>query len=356
MALIGLDLSIEEITKMRRYLYLLVFIFLIPAWILGQTNTDVTKVGTTSAQFLKIEAGARAVAMGGAFVAVNDDATALYWNPSGISRLPGTEVILIHTKWLADISYNFVGLILPIGSFGTLGASITSLSMDEKEVRTVAYPDGTGEKYSAGDIAAGLSYAKNLTNNFSIGFSLKYIQQNIWHMSSSSVALDIGTMFTTNFNGMKIGMSISNFGGKMRLEGKDVNVYYDPDAIKYGNNDKIPAQLQTDDFALPLIFRVGLAMDVLKGDRNRLTLAIDAVHPNDNTENLNLGAEYVFNNMFFLRAGYKSLFTQDTEEGFTVGAGLEYGMFGNTMLLIDFAYQDFGFLNDVQRFSLGLKF
>lgn len=332
------------------------FFITVPVWLFGQTNTNVTKVGTTSAQFLKNEAGARAVAMGGAFVAVNNDATALYWNPSGISMLPRTEVVLIHTKWLADMSYNFVGIILPIGSFGTLGASITALSMDEKEVRTVAHPDGTGEKYDAGDIAAGLSYAKNLTDKFSIGFSLKYIQQNIWHMSSSSVAMDIGTMFTTNFNDMKIGMSISNFGGGMKLEGQDVNVYYDLDALKYGNNDKIPAQLQTDNFALPLIFRVGVAMDLLKGERNRLTLAIDAVHPNDNTENLNIGAEYVFNNMFFLRAGYKNLFTQDTEEGFTTGVGLGYRIFGNTMLQIDFAYQDFGFLNNVQRFSLGLKF
>lgn len=341
---------------MKRYLFLLAFILIIQTGSFGQINTDVTKVGTTSAQFLKIEAGARAVAMGGAFVAVNNDATALYWNPSGISRLSKAEVVLIHTKWLADISYNFAGLVLPLGSVGTVGVSITSLSMDEKMVRTVAHPDGTGEKYDAGDIAAGLSYAKNLTNRFSIGFSLKYIQQNIWHMSSSTVALDIGTLFTTGFHDMKIGMSISNFGSKMRLEGKDVSVYYDPDLVKYGNNDKIPAQLQTDKFALPLIFRVGLAMDVLKGDSNRLTLALDAVHPNDNTENLNLGAEYVFNNMLSLRAGYKSLFTRDTEEGFTVGAGLEYGIFGNTMLLIDFAYQDFGFLNNVQRFSLGLKF
>lgn len=341
---------------MKKLLILLVFALIIPAIAFGQIITNVSKVGTTSAQFLKIEAGARAIAMGGAFVAVDNDATALYWNPAGIARLSRMETILIHTNWLADVSFDFVGLILPMNSFGTLGLSITSLSMGEQIVRTVANPEGTGEKYDAGDIAVAVSYAKNLTDRFSIGFSAKYIQQKIWNMSSSSIALDIGTLFTTGFYGMKIGMSISNFGGKMRLEGKDTQIFYDPDKVKLGNNDRIPAQLITDEFDLPLIFRVGLAMDIISSERNCITVAVDAVHPNDNTENLNIGAEYVYDNLLFLRTGYKNLFTRDSEEGFTVGAGIEYGAFSNTTLRIDFAYQDFGLLDNIQIFSLGLVF
>ena len=294
--------------------------------------------------------------MGGAFVAVANDATTIYWNPAGIARLTRTEVVLIHTEWLAETNFDYVGIILPLGRFGTLGTSVTSLSMGEMKVRTVFYPEGTGEKYGAGDVAIGLSYARNLTDRFSIGFNAKYIRQHIWHMSSSAFAIDIGTLFTTQFNNMKIGMSISNFGNKMRLEGKDTMVNYDPDPVKYGNNDRIPAYMQTDEFSLPLLFRVGVAMDVLKGERNRMTLAIDAVHPNDNTENLNLGAEYVFNNIIYLRIGYKNLFTKDSEEGVTAGAGMEYRLARNTSLKIDFAYQDFGHLNNVQRFSLGLEF
>ncbi|MGP8330398.1 MAG: PorV/PorQ family protein [Methanosarcinaceae archaeon] len=340
---------------MKKLLYLCIFI-LVPILTFGQIITNVTKVGTTSAPFLKIEPGARAVAMGGAFVAVTNDATATYWNPAGIAQLPGTEIVLMHTEWLAGINFDFVGCVLPLGSYGTIGANITSLSMDEMKVRTVFYPEGTGEKYGAGDIAAGLSYARNLTDRFSIGFTGKYIRQNIWHMNSSAFAVDIGTLFTTGFNGMKIGMCISNFGNKMRLEGKDTQINYDPDQMKYGNNDRIPANLQTDKYSLPLIFRVGVAMDLLKGDRSRVTIAIDAVHPNDNTENLNFGTEYVFKNMIALRVGYKNLFTEDGEEGLTAGAGLEYRFAGFTSLKIDFAYQDFGRLENVQRFSLGLKF
>jgi len=340
---------------MRNLVILGVFFIIIPTLIFSQTETNVTKVGTTSAPFLKIEPGARSVGMGGAFVAVANDATSIYSNPAGIARLSGVESILIHTEWLAGLNYDFVGLVLPLGTIGTLGVSITSLSMSEQKVRTVFYPEGTGEKYGAGDMAVGLSYARNLTDRFSIGFNCKYINQNIWHMSSSSFAVDIGTLFTTQFNGMKIGMSISNFGSNMQLDGKDTSIKHDPDPTKYGNNDRIPAYIQTDKYSLPLIFRVGLAMDVIKSKCNRMTMAIDAVHPNDNTEHLNLGVEYDFNNMIFLRTGYKNLFTKDSEEGLTAGAGIKYRV-ANTMLKIDYAYQNFGRLLNAQRFSIGLEF
>lgn len=341
---------------MRNLVILGVFFIIIPTLIFSQTETNVTKVGTTSAPFLKIEPGARSVGMGGAFVAVANDATSIYSNPAGIARLSGIESILIHTEWLAGLNYDFVGLVLPLGTIGTLGVSITSLSMSEQKVRTVFYPEGTGEKYGAGDMAVGLSYARNLTDRFSIGLNCKYINQNIWHMSSSSFAVDIGTLFTTQFNGMKIGMSISNFGSNMQLDGKDTSIKHDPDPTKYGNNDRIPAYIQTDKYSLPLIFRVGLAMDVIKSKCNRMTMAIDAVHPNDNTEHLNLGVEYDFNNMIFLRTGYKNLFTKDSEEGLTAGAGIKYRVANNTMLKIDYAYQNFGRLLNAQRFSIGLEF
>ncbi len=328
------------------------------AWGTGQAQfvENVSKVGTTSACFLEIEVGARPLAMGGAFVATANDATALYWNPAGLARLGRSEVHLGHTEWLADMKYDFAGIALPLGAFGTLGASFCALGMDEMEVRTVFYPEGTGERFGASDVALGISYACFLTDRFSIGFTGKYIQQRIWHMSASSFALDVGTLFVTQLNGMRIGASISNFGGKMRLEGKDTQVNHDIDPVKYGNNDKIIAHLATDKWSLPLIFRAGVAMEVLNRPHSRVTLAVDAIHPNNNTEYLNVGAEYAFNENVFLRAGYKSLFLRDGEEGLTLGAGLAYELLGRVRLKLDYAYLDFGVLDNVQRFSLGLEF
>ena len=340
----------------RPTLFLLLISLAIPKPLWGQFNIDVSKVGTTSAPFLEIDVGSKAVGMGSAFVAVANDATALYWNPAGIARLSGNEMVFIHTEWIANINYDFVGTVFPMGNLGVLGISIISLSTDEMKVRTVDKPEGTGELFSVGDLAVGIAYARNLTTRFSIGFNGKYIRQKIWHMSASGFAIDIGTLFTTPFAGMKIGMSISNFGGKMQMLGKDTFVNFDLAPDQEGSNDRIPANLKTDEFSLPLLFRVGLALEVFKFNSSRMIMAVDAAHPNDNTEYINVGVEYSSNDWLFLRTGYKNLFILDGEEGLTIGAGIKYALGSNVSIKIDYSYQDFGRLNNAQSFSLALVY
>ena len=322
----------------------------------GQDVANVSRAGTTSAPFLEIGVGARANGLGGAFVALADDANALYWNPSGIARLTRNEVSFVHTEWIADTQFEFAGIVFPLGASSAIGASVTVLNMGEMKVRTVFEPEGTGEMFGASDLAIGITYARSLTDKFSIGITTRYIQQSIWHMKASSVALDIGTLFTTEFNGMRIGMSISNFGNNMRLEGKDTRVYHDIDELKFGNNERINAFLETEAWSLPLTFRVGIAMDVINTSFNRLTVVADALHPNDNYESINLGTEYALNEAVFLRIGWKSLYLQDSEQGLTVGAGIHYNLVGRVGIKIDYAYADFGILNNAQRISVGIEY
>jgi len=341
---------------MKKSLILILFLLLFPT--IGHTQfvRNVSKVGTTAASFLEIEIGARALSMGSAFVGVANDITAMYWNPAGLARLNSNEAIFDHSKWLAGVSFDYAGVAIQMGGAGALGLSITTLNMGEMNVRTVFYPEGTGERFDASDFAMGLSYARNLTDRFSIGFSGKYIHQKIWHMNASSVAFDIGTLFTTQFHGMRLGMSITNFGPKMRLEGKDTQVKHDIDPVKYGNNSKINAHLDTDKWSLPLLFRVGVSMDVLKKPLQSLTLSVDANHPNDNTEYVNAGFEYGLFQKFYLRAGYPALFMKDSEQGFSAGAGINTLLFRNFRVKLDYAYANFGVLTNVQRFSVGVTF
>jgi len=140
----------------------------------AQFDSDVSKVGITAAPFLTIGVGAKATGMGGAFVATASDASALFWNPSGIARIDHAEGIFSHINWIADINYDFIGFLLPTGRFGTVGASITTLSMEDMLVRTESEPLGTGEYFQSGDLSLALSYAVNLTDRFSIGFTGKY--------------------------------------------------------------------------------------------------------------------------------------------------------------------------------------
>jgi hypothetical protein len=335
---------------MKKVLLLLIFTFLIGN-IYGQD-----KVGTTAATFLGIGAGPKAIGMGGAFVAVANDPTALYWNPSGISRTGKTEVLIEHTNYLLGTSYNFFGGVVALDQDNAIGISVTDLDYGSENVTTVAMPDGTGEKWSAKDIAIGLSYSRNLTDRFSIGGTAKMIMQQIWHESAVGYALDAGLIYITPFNNLKIGMNISNFGTDMRMSGEDLYITHDPDASKAGNNSKIPAEYFTDSYPLPLLFRLGLSMDVVKTEDNVVTLAVDALHPNDNAESVNVGAQYAWNNMIYARVGYKSLGIPDNQEGLTFGFGLGYELSYTLTLKVDYAYETYGLLKNIQKFAISVSF
>jgi long-subunit fatty acid transport protein len=338
---------------MKKLMMILCGVLLLNSHIVAK---EVTKVGTTALGFLNIDVGARAVAMGGAYVAVAQNASTIYWNPSGIARINQFQAVFNYTRWIADINFNYMAVVTPVSDIGTVGINATFLSMDDMERTTISNPEGTGETFSAGNYAIGLSFARNLTDRFSVGFNLKYVNEKIRYTSAGGFAFDIGTLFTTQFNGLIIGMSISNYGSKVKMSGKDLLTQIDIDEQITGNNENINANLKADEFNLPLIFRVGVSMDLLKGLGNsNLILAVDALHPNDDVESLNVGGEYVFNKMFSLRAGYTSLFAKDTEGGLTFGGGLQYQM-KNSILMLDYAYRDFGMLNAVHMFCLGLGF
>ncbi|KAB2852375.1 MAG: hypothetical protein F9K42_03210 [Ignavibacterium sp.] len=80
------------------------------------------------------------------------------------------------------------------------------------------------------------------------------------------------------------------------------------------------------------------------------------MHPSDNYESLNFGAEYSYRDFVFIRGGYKSMFLQDSEETFSLGFGLHQQLVGNVSLKLDYAYQDFGRFSDIQKFTLSISF
>lgn len=318
----------------------------------------VSKTGTTAASFLEIGVGATAGAIGGAFVSVANNASALYWNASGIANITQNEALVVHTNWIAQTSFDYAAVVLPLGNFGNLGFSFTSLSMEDMKVRTVEQPEGTGEYFSAGDIAVGMSYARNLTDRFSIGFTAKFIQQRIWHMSANAVAFDAGTLFRTDlFGGMVIGASISNFGTPMQLAGRDNRQYISVDVTKLGSNDKIPSDIEMDTWDLPLNFQIGVSTKAINTQDYKLMIALDAIHPNNDYESMNIGTEFSYKDFLFIRGGFQSLFLKDSEGGLTLGIGVNSKMlFSNATVSVDYAYRNFGRLDNVHTFSVDLKF
>ena len=316
-----------------------------------------SKVGTAAAQFLKIGVGARAMGMGGSFTAVANDISTIYWNPAGIANLDRTSIGFTHSQWFADITHDFAGVVVPISSSDFLAVHATTLNTGEQEVTTVANPDGAGVFYDVRDLAIGLSYARQLTDKFSVGISGKYVMQTLYNVQASSFTLDIGSYLRTGFHNLIIGMAISNFGGSMQLDGRDLITIADVNSSFSGDYNP-DARLTTQEYPLPLIFRVGLSMDfvggkepVIESQDFRLTLATEGIHLNDNNERFNIGSEISWTETVFLRGGYK--INYDTEK-WAAGVGVNFPI-GNQKVAFDYAYIDFDNLGNVSQFSLQLQ-
>jgi opacity protein-like surface antigen len=296
------------------------------------------------------------MSLGGAYASIANDATALYWNPAGIAWIEGIQVELMHSEWIADTKYDFAGLVVPLPSINSsIGFSIIMLDYGSDLVRTVERPEGTGEMFEARDVAVSISFAIPLTNQFSFGISGKYVTQQIWNEEGSAMALDLGVFYNTMLEGLRLGICMSNFGNEIQLEGRDLRRTIDPDE-QVANFDRVPVNYKTGSYPLPLLFRVGISYDLALSTFGKMLLAVDVNHPSNATESINVGAEYGFRNIFFIRGGYESMFERDHINGLALGGGINFSIDGSMVIRIDYAWSDWGILDNAQRFSLGLTF
>ncbi len=312
---------------------------------------EVSKVATSAAPFLEIGVGSRATALGDAYTAVSGDAESIYWNPSTIDWYEKNDVSFNYSDWFAGEKFVYAAGVLHLGSIGSFGASVTSLSTPYMLVTTVEYPDGVGQQFDAADVALGVTYAKKLMERFSFGATFKYIDRRIYEMSADGIAFDFGILYELPWQKIKLGMSILNFGSKLQMQGVDAVITTQLDPTIAGSNDQILASLYTREWNLPLSLRVGLSYQVVQSEFNEVLISADFIHPNDNYSMANVGAEYGFMNHFFVRAGYQQLALPDAQEGLTLGAGLKLGIVG-----VDYSYVKSKYLSFVDQFSVDVKF
>lgn len=314
-----------------------------------------SKAGTNAVDFLGIGIGPAAIGMGGAFVANQGGISSLYWNPGALGLNPKTEVSFSRLNWLVGSTYNWLGTTVALTDASVLGFQIAQFSYGESEVTTNEQPAGTGERWDANEMFMALSYSQALTNQFSIGGNFKYIRSQIWHETASSYALDIGLLYVTDWKGLRLGMSVSNFGNDMEYDGKDLFRSYDDDPEHSGNNGTIGAKLKVDPWPLPIFFRVGLSMEAFQDDFNKVTVSVDAMRPSNNYESVNVGLEYGYSNMLFLRGGYKNLFLDDSQESLTFGLGVKYPV-ADYNLKLDVSYQKFQLFDNMMSYGLTVEF
>jgi hypothetical protein len=313
-----------------------------------------SKVGTTLAQFLGIEPSARTAALGNAAAGLYEGIESVYFNPGALGALDGASVQFTHAAWFVDISYDYAALAVPVRRWGTLFASLTSLSSGEIDVRTVEQPAGTGEKYTVGDIAVGLGFGRHITSRFAAGVQVDYVRERIWHSVQSTMVFNVGTVYQLGVGGIRIGSCISNMGTRSEFSGRDLAIQFDADPDVFGDNSALPAEQFTDRFPVPIGFRVGVAAPYELSPRSRLLLLVDALHPSNNSETVNSGVEWTWNEALALRAGYQTLFQEDSELGWTFGSGLR-GELGQREFRVDYAWANHDHLEGTHRLTLALE-
>lgn len=335
----------------KKIIFSLLIIFSFFSSLLAQNKT-----GTTIGQFLKIDPSARASAMANASTSLYGEASSLYYNSASLGRLTNVDIQFTYNQWLADITYDYAVIAVPITNLGTFALQLTSLNSGEIDVRTVEFPKGTGERYSVTNFALGLGFGLMLTDRVSVGLQVSYIQETIWHSSLSTFGLNFGVQYQVEENGLTVGASILNFGPRAGYDGRDLYINYDFNSDKYGDNDLLPAELRTDAYSLPTSFRVGVSYPLIINEDNKVTFAMDAFHPNDNTESISIGSEWQFLNSFSVRGGYRDLFIPDSEAGLVLGAGVRVNVLESYNLRFDYAWADYGRLEQAHRFTISLGF
>jgi hypothetical protein len=345
----------------------LLFVLLLTAGapVFGQSPI---RVGTTAAEFLGVGYGAAGCAMGDAYTSLVEDVTSVYWNPAGLAFMTGRQAMFSYQPWLAGINTVMMAAGLQMANQGTLALGLIGVNYGSMKVTTVDMQDGTGENFNAGDYAFTLSYGRKLANWFGFGATAKYVRSSIWHSDANAFAVDLGVLIQTPFfsatgkdeHGLRIGMSLSNYGTRMSYGGVDLMRSVDVSPSEAGNYKDSKAYLGTDAWELPLIFRVGFSVSPVVSTAQRLTFAADALHANNNGESVNLGAEYGLTvpgkGKLFLRAGYRALFLEDSQFGPTYGVGVLVQMFGNSGIQVDYAYRDVGILGNVNSFGVKMIF
>lgn len=326
------------------------------------------RVGTTSANFLELGYGSAGIAVGDAYVSSVRDVSSIYWNPAGLGYMGKNEFQVMHQPWIADINTAFVGLGYVVPRWGTVGVGLVYTGYGEEEVTSMLMQEGTGERFDGLDYAVNLSFGRKLAQWFSFGLSGKFVSSRIWHETASAVALDLGAIVNTRFlswtgteeSGLSIGMSISNYGTRMQYNGIDLKRPIDEAPNEAGNFEYVPARYETQAWELPLIFRIGISFHPILTSVHRVTVAVDALHPNNNSEYINVGGEYGLTvpgfGVLMLRAGYKGMGMVDSEFGPTFGFGFLFNFLHNNAIKIDYAYRQVGMLGSINAYTLGLTF
>lgn len=300
------------------------------------------RTGTNGATHLLIPVGPRGIAMGEANVATSEGIESLFWNPAGVAKMDGSaDLMFSHMTYIADIGVEYGAVAANFEGFGVLTFSLKALSIDDIAITTTTNPDGTGETFSPTMLTAGLGFSRQLTDAIAVGLTVNYISERMADVSASGVAFDVGVMYDNlaSINGLSLGFVIKNLGPDMQYTGSGLLVSGDIDGFNRPPNFYA---IESAPFELPSNFQIALGYRPVLDDMNSLQLSGLYQNNNFSGDEYKVGAEYGYNDMFFIRGGYQFAPDVASDEyiyGLTAGVGVNYDIEGFG-IKIDYAYRD----------------
>ena len=294
------------------------------------------RAGISALTFLKIDPSPRSAAMGGAHVAMSGDAYATYWNPAAIADLDQFSIAASNTFWIAGINHAYASAVMPTKR-GNFGVSLTSLSTGKMERRTEFQPDGTGQYFYASNTAVGLTYAKKLTDFFSYGVSLRYVNESLAEYTAHTGVVDLGFLYRTDVKDLSFAVAMQSFGTNSKLKGD-----YEPGGLN-------PKPVVLGEYPAPTVFKLGVSMVPWKTEDKSLTAMLQLNHPNDNAENIRMGLEFEYRKLLYLRAGYKINVKDEVYP--TAGLGVR-ARIGKHPLQFDYSVDPTRYLGMIHRIGL----
>jgi len=315
------------------------------AW--GASDLGGERVATNAGAFLKIGVGAKAAGLGEAFASVADDASALFWNPAGITNLPGRELHLSHVEWIADIGYDYFAYAQPIPYFNGMNAGIHVGTLRTEMMETTEYqPYGTGREFTYSDFFVGVAAARMFTDKLAIGLGLKYVREeygaSIGGPAIDTWCADFGTFYRIGARDAVFSVTLLNFGPDWKPDGT---------YVEYAG-DAVGEERDFESFAPPTSFRASVS-GILWEKRNfRQIGVVEMNRPPDNSESYKLATEVLYLKTLALRTGYH---LNADELKWSGGMGVLLDL-GGLREKVDYAFTRSEYLGRVDRISLGIGF
>lgn len=313
---------------------------------------DEARLGTTAGAQVSIPVGARDFAMAGADLVYTRGVDAVYWNPASIAGIQGANGTFSNMSYIADVNVNYFAVGSVLGGFGNIGFTAKTIDFGDILITTVEAMDGTGATFSPTFMTMALTYGKAFTDRINFGITGKMVYESIPRASASTVAFDIGVQYVdfANIKGLGLALVLKNIGGDMHYHGSGLKTeatsekyteFFDREA----SYDQLPSS-----YSMGTSYKIG----------ESILLGASFVSNNNSYDEFNIGGEYNFNNMIYLRGGLNSAMVQDVDKdnvlfGPSFGFGIHYELLG-VGLLLDYAYRPANYFSGNQLISLGFAF